>query len=180
MHPQLEELHRDHINLAKVLRLLEQQLAEVRSGEHVNLDVLSEIVDYVQTYPDRVHHRREDVIFTVYLEQSPGQHDVVGRLLEEHSALFKKTHDLRENIEQWRHDSPVPRERVVAIIADYLLMQWDHLNLEESSVFNLLDQELTPADWDRIEAAMPRTTDPLFGHTMRQRFETIFGQLSAL
>ena len=179
MHPQLEELHRDHVNLAKVLRLLEKQLADVQSMEHIDLEVLSEIVDYVQTYPDRVHHKREDIIFSVYLEHSTTSRDLVERLMEEHMLLFDKTRNLRVHIEQWRQDSPVPRGRMVSIIADYLQMQWDHLNLEENSVFGLLHQELTPADWERIEAIMPLSNDPLFGNRMMQRFENIFGQLSA-
>jgi len=82
------------------------------------------------------------------------------------------------HIEQWRQDSPVPRGRMVSIIADYLLMQWDHLNLEESSVLELLHQELTPVDWARIEATMPLSNDPLFGNKVLQRFENILEQLS--
>jgi hemerythrin-like domain-containing protein len=162
-----------------VLHLLETLLAEVSAGEHIDLDVLSEIVNYVQTYPDLVHHKREDVIFSIYLEHSTCQYALVDRLMNEHKLLVKKTRDLREHVEQWRHDSPVARERVVAMIADYLHMQWDHLNLEESEVFNLLQQELTPRDWERVEASLPSTADPLFGNPMQQRFEHIFDRLIA-
>ena len=179
MNPQLQELHRDHVNLAHVLHLLESLLGEVRAGEHIDLNALSEIVDYVQAYPDLIHHKREDVIFSVYLEHGTGRNELVDRLMAEHVLLLKKTQEIREHIEQWCNDSPVPRERVVSIIADYLQMQWDHLNLEESSVFDLLDQELEPDDWVRIEAAMPAATDPLFGKMMRQRFEHIFDRLVA-
>ncbi len=180
MHSQLKELHQDHINLAHVLHLLESLLGEVRAGEHIDLNALSEIVDYVQTYPDLIHHKREDVIFSVYLEhRATDRNELVNRLMAEHVLLVKKTLEIREHIEQWCNDSPVPRERVVAIIADYLQMQWDHLNLEESSVFDLLDQELEPEDWARIEASMPAATDPLFGRMMRQRFEHIFDRLLA-
>jgi hemerythrin-like domain-containing protein len=113
------------------------------------------------------------------LEHSTCRNDLVGRLMEEHTLLVRKTHELNEYIQQWRHDSPVPRERVVSMIADYLHMQWGHLNLEESSVFDLLQQELTPGDWERVEASLPASTDPLFGNPMRQRFENIFERLIA-
>ena len=179
MHPQLQQLHQDHINLAKVLHLLETLLSDVKYGEPVDLDILSEIVDYVQSYPDRFHHRREDAIFSVYLEHPACRHDLVERLMGEHTLLVGKTHELNQYIQQWRNDSPVPRERVVSMIADYLHLQWDHLNTEESSVFNWLDQELTDGDWGRIEASMPAATDPLFGNPMRQRFENIFERLIA-
>ena len=137
MHPRLEELHQDHLNLAKVLRLLEKQLADVRAGEHIDLNALSEVVDYVESYPDLFHHPRENVIFSVYLERCGGRCDLIERLLVEHVRLADKTHEIREHIQQWWHDSPVPRERIVTIIADYLHLQWNHLNLEESSAFEV-------------------------------------------
>ncbi len=177
MHPQLEELHQDHLNLAKVLRLLEKQLADVRAGEHIDLNALSEIVDYVESYPDLFHHQHENVIFSAYLDRCGDRRDLFERLLEEHVRLLKKTHEIREHIQQWWHDSPVPRERIAAIIADYLCLQWNHLNLEEDSAFGLLDLELTADDWERIKASAPTASDPLFGNLLRQRFAGIFDQL---
>ena len=179
MHPQLQKLHQDHVNLSKVLNMLEALLADVQAGEHVNLDMLSEIVDYVRSYPDQFHHRQEDVIFSIYLDHSDCRNDLMEQLMTEHTLLINKSHELGEKITQWRNDSPVPRERVVAIIADYLKMQRDHLNMEESSVFDALDRELTPADWARVEASMPALSDPLFGDPMRQRFENILERLIA-
>jgi len=177
MHPRLEELHQDHLNLAKVLRLLESQLADIRAGEHTDLNTLSEIVDYVESYPDLFHHRHENVIFLAYLERCGGRCELFEGLLEEHVRLVNKTHEIREHIQQWWHDSPVPRERITAIIADYLRLQWNHLNLEEDSAFGVLDRELTADDWERIKASAPIASDPLFGNLSRQRFTGILDQL---
>jgi len=177
MHPRLEELHQDHVNLAKVLRVLDSQLAEVRAGEHVNLNLLSEIVDYVESYPDLIHHQRENVIFSVYLERCGGGSGLIEGLMAEHGRLLGKTHEIREHIQQWWIDSPVPRQRVVAVIEDYLQMQWNHLNLEEEAAFDLLNRELADDDWQRIDASTPAASDPLFGKLLRQRFVSIFEQL---
>jgi hemerythrin-like domain-containing protein len=177
MHPLLEELHQDHLNLARVLRLLEGNLAGVRAGEHIDLNALGEIVDYVEIYPDRFHHPRENVIFSAYLERRGGRFDLFERLTVEHTRLASKTREIREHIQEWSQDSPVPRERIVAIIADYLRLQWNHLNLEEDSAFGVLDLELTAGDWERVEASAPAASDPLFGNLSRQRFAGIFGQL---
>ncbi len=177
MHPLLKELHQDHLNLAKVLRLLEGNLADVRVGEHIDLNALGEIVDYVEIYPDRFHHPRENVIFSAYMERRGSRYDLFERLMAEHTRLASKTLDIREHIQEWSHDSPVPRERIVTIIADYLRLQWNHLNLEEESAFRVLDLELTADDWERIEASAPTVADPLFGNSPGQRFAGIFDQL---
>ncbi len=80
MHHQLEELHQDHLNLAKVLRLLERQLADVRAGEHTDLTVLSGIVDYVELYPDQFHHPSENAIFSAYLDRYGDRHNLFDQL----------------------------------------------------------------------------------------------------
>jgi len=94
MHPQLQKLHQDHVNLSKVLNMLEALLADVQAGEHVNLDMLSEIVDYVQSYPDQFHHRQEDVIFSIYLGHSACRNDLMEQLMTEHTLLINKSHEL--------------------------------------------------------------------------------------
>ncbi len=159
---------------------LERHLADVRAGEPIALSALSalsEIVDYVESYPDLFHHPRENVIFSVYLARCGGQCDLIDRLHTEHARLVSKTHDIREHIQQWWHESPVPRERLAGIIADYLRLQWNHINLEEGSAFNILDRELTADDWKRIEVSAPSATDPLFGNLLRQRFASLFDPL---
>lgn len=174
MHPLLKELHQDHVNLGRVLRVLENQLGLLRAGEDANVHVLSEVVDYVQSYPDLIHHPREDVIFAAYRERALPGLDLINRLVEEHRVLIASTTGLRESLDQWQFDSPVPREYIIGLIDGYLRLQWEHLNLEESSIYNLLADGLAPEDWERIETTMPQGSDPLFTDQMRRRYQNIY------
>ena len=174
MHRLLNELHQDHVNLGRVLRILEAQLDLLRSGENADIYVLGEIIDYVQSYPDLIHHPREDVIFAVYRERSQDHSALIDRLMEEHRTLIERTNVLRVTLDQWRFDSPVPRERISRLIEEYLRLQWDHLNLEEGSVYGLLGAGLDAGDWERIEAEMPQGSDPLFTDQMRRRYQNIY------
>lgn len=177
MHPILRDLHQDHLNLARILRLLEAQLNLILNGESADLYVLGEIVDYIETYPDQFHHPREDIIFGVYRDRSARGIELIDRLLHEHRILLSRTLELRGFLDQWASDLPISREHVGQRIADYLSLQWQHLNLEEGSVFHLLEQELSEHDWERIEASMPEGSDPLFANLLRSRYENIFGQV---
>lgn len=179
MHPILQELHQDHVNLGRILELLQKQLSLLDNGEEADLHVLGEIIDYVQSYPDLIHHPREDVIFGVYRERCSEGLEVIDRLMEEHRTLIAGTTGLKDCLCQWEQDSPVPRERIVELIADYLRRQWDHLNLEEGSVYKLLAQGLTESDWAHIETVMPSGSDPLFDEMTRQRYRHIYDQVMA-
>jgi hemerythrin-like domain-containing protein len=177
MHSILQELHQDHLNLSRILTLLQKQLDLIAGGEAVDVLVLGEIVDYVRSYPDLVHHPREDVIFGVYRQRCGDHADLIERLMAEHKALVASTVDLQSCVTQWTHDSPVPRDQIVGRLTDYIRRQWDHLNLEEGSVYKLLAEGLADADWLDIEAALPQGTDPLFGDQLQRRYEHIFGQV---
>lgn len=179
MHPILQDLHQDHVNLSRVLQLLQKQLDLIDCGGEVNLHVLGEIIDYVQSYPDLLHHPREDVIFQVYRVRYSAGLDVIDRLMEEHRTLIAGTSALQGCVDQWEHDLPVPREHLKRLLADYLSRQWDHLNLEEGSIYKLLADSLTESDWAEIEAGMPQGSDPLFGDMIRQRYQHIFDQVIA-
>jgi hemerythrin-like domain-containing protein len=177
MHPILQELHQDHLNLSRVLELLQKQLDLICGGGQVNLHVLGEIVDYVRSYPDLIHHPREDVIFQVYRERCAGSTEVIDRLMDEHRTLIAGTAELQACVDQWQHDSPLPRGHIAGLIAEYLRRQWDHLNLEEGSAYKLLAERLGEGDWAHIEVVMPRGSDPLFGDLMQRRYQHIYDQV---
>jgi hemerythrin-like domain-containing protein len=177
MHPHLQELHQDHLNFARILALLEKQLGMLRLGQNADLHVLIEIVDYMQSYPDLLHHPREDVIFSTCLERSPQDNEMLKKLMAEHQSLVQQTRALRELLDQWELGSPLPRETIAASIEEYLRVQWEHLNLEESTIYQMLSAQLTDEDWLRIGAALPSGSDPLFGEMIQQRYEHIFEQL---
>jgi hemerythrin-like domain-containing protein len=175
MHRLLQDLHQDHINFSRVLKFLENQLDILRDSGPANLHALNEVVDYVGSYPDLIHHPREDVIFSVYLEKrAEGGNPEIEGLMEEHQRIIDSTAELATAMQQWLCDSPVPRERLVDLFADYLRMQWDHLNLEERTIYKLLDEALGGEDWAHIESIMPQGSDPLFHDQMRRRYQNIF------
>ena len=57
----IDLIQRDHRALAAVLHCFEQVLAEVKSGALLpDFPLFQAIVDYVEDFPDRYHHPKED------------------------------------------------------------------------------------------------------------------------
>lgn len=174
MHQCLRELHQDHLNLSRVLQVLERQLADIEAGGRIDLHLLGEIVDYVRSYPDLIHHPREDVILRRYRERFPEVRELVDRVMEQHLELRQRTLVIKDTLQQCWQDSPVPREYISRLIGDYLRLQWEHLDLEEGEVYRLVERGLTEADWNDIDRAMPVGSDPLFDDLLRKGYENIF------
>ena len=63
MHPLLQKLTRDHENLSRLLDVLEKQLDDFHQGQEHDLDLMCELVEYIESYEDQVHHPTEDLVY---------------------------------------------------------------------------------------------------------------------
>ena len=56
------KLRQEHANMTMLLDILEQQIARLRQGEVADFKTVKGILDYFLTYPDLVHHPKEDLL----------------------------------------------------------------------------------------------------------------------
>jgi hemerythrin-like domain-containing protein len=77
----------DHARFARLLDLVERELAAFHGGGHPDYVLLLDVVHYLRHYPDRFHHPREDVAFTRLVERDPSMALPVARLLQEHRVI---------------------------------------------------------------------------------------------
>jgi hemerythrin-like domain-containing protein len=180
MHPLIAELHQDHINLSRLLSLLERESMLFQQGYDPDYLLMLDMLDYVENYPDLIHHPREDVIFRVYLERHRGAEDVIRQLMDEHKALAALSHQLWDMIEQILQGSVFSRELIEDQLFTYIEMQERHFDAEEAHIFGLIEQTLEPEDWARIQEMMPAVSDPLFGGEVEKQYEAIYARIMAM
>lgn len=175
MHSILDSLHRDHKNFARLLDFLSEQLALIQSEGLPDMELLLDIVGYIESYPDLVHHPTEDTIFTHFLTKHDGADAaIVEYLMDEHRQLRELTAALRSTLDGILHDTPLQRESLAQQLNEFIDRQWKHLNAEESAVFPLLDRTLSEEDWRAIAAHLPELADPLFGEDLQQQFRSLY------
>jgi hemerythrin-like domain-containing protein len=176
----ISELHQDHVNLSRLLQLLERELLLFQHDDTPNYFLLLDMVEYVENYPDLIHHPREDAMFRVFLERSQRSDALVRRLIEEHRSLAEQSRELRNVLEQAQNGVVVSRPMLEESLSNYLDVQRTHLNVEETEVFPTIDQVMTPADWARVDQFVPVSTDPLFGGSVQKRYQSVFDHIIAL
>lgn len=180
MHAVIDELQKDHVNLGKLLMLLEAELHRFRQGESPNYLLWLDAVHYVESYHDLVHHPREDAIFNVYLETNDEAAQIIAELLGQHKRLIDHSFRIRNLMEQVICGSIVTREMIETSLFDYIAQQREHSATEEAQVFSLVDRRLRLADWARIEQMIPAAIDPIFGGTVQKRYQAVYEQIRAL
>ncbi len=170
----MEELHTDHRHIDKLLRLLSKQMDLLHEGGTPDYTLLSEIVDYVEHYPDLIHHPKEDLIFATYLDQHNERREQVEALMEEHKTLFHLTKEFRELMDEVIDDAMISRDEIENMGRAYILRQRNHMNAEEAEIFPLIRRTFTEEEWKYIKEHAPTVDDPLFGDQVETRYESLY------
>lgn len=174
MHRIMAELHEDHVNLTKLLRLLEQQVDKLAAGKDADLLLMTDIADYIRRYADQVHHPKEDVVYQVFKSRSAEAGDILAALLEEHRKLPAITLEFERLLDSLINDSVIlSREELGNKITTFINAQKVHLNTEETSLFPLINATLHDADWATVEKQSQEHSDPLFGRHILDRYHNL-------
>jgi len=170
MHDSIATWHEEHANFSRLLDLLEDQAKAFQDGDPVNYELMADIVQYLGSFGDRVHHLREDAAYARLVQKDPGMTPLIRRLLQEHRVIGIAGQELRERLDEAVDDVMFPRATLEAAIATYLTFYRSHLLAEECQVLPQAANLLSPQDWDRIWRTVPRLPDPLFGETVQEGF----------
>lgn len=178
MHPLLQRLHLDHRNLSTLLAVLEKQLDDFHVGEEHDIDLMCELMDYVESYEDQVHHPTEDRIFEKLKAATDDKRVAVETLQEQHQILADMSKAFGASLNAILHEGVVLRHEVEAQGRGMVKMLKQHMTLEDSEVFPLAERTLSDEDWAAISEQAPSINDPVFGNPDPVRFRTLFQHLT--
>ncbi len=175
----MAELHKDHIHFEKVFKILDQQVELLTTDGHPDYYLMADITNYIQQYPDLVHHPKEDKVYDVFTQRSNEAADIVEQLQQDHQKLPSKTIELHKLFEAAANSVVlISREEIKKEAQDFLEMQKKHLNLEETILFPLIIKTLTEDDWKSLESSIAMEisdkVDPLFGATIAECCENLY------
>ena len=167
----LDELQRDHTNMAALLKILEHQVDLVRKGEPADRDALRGIAEYFCDYPDLCHHPKEDILARRLLAKDADENDILARLPEQHATLSDLTKAFAETV---RGAEGATEDPALADAAEtFIEAQRRHMEMEERYFFPLARLALSPNDMTDAALELVVREDPLFGHSSEPRFEAL-------
>ena len=170
--------HAEHVNFVRLLDLLETQVAAFHRGERPNYDLMGDIVYYLRSFADRVHHPREDVAFARLAEREPGLASVINRLRQEHRVISTASEELFSRLNEATEDVMTPRAALDAAAATYVVYYRHHIATEEGEILPRAAQLLTQEDWAAVATNVADASDPLFGNDVDARFRELRKQIA--
>lgn len=158
----LQVLYDEHQSIAAVLDALQALLREVQRGKAVDARVFQQILYYLDVFPERHHHPKEDAaLFQAVRARTDRADAVIEQLERQHAAGAAAMRALAQLLLRWQGGEPV--DAFAAAAADFVARYREHMRLEEDVLMPLAQQTLTPEDWARIEAEFATHRDPLHG-----------------
>ena len=171
--------HRGMWRLFAALDALRRQLEQTHTA--ADIESLARMLDYLDTYTDRMHHPKEDdYLFRRLWERSTESHEPIDRLQQQHRRGAQELAQLKSlagDVKAGKHDAEA---ELFAALARFVEMAREHIRTEETTVMPLARTALTADDWTDIDAAFLRNDDPLFGANARAEFEALRARIVAL
>lgn len=167
----IDQLRREHADMATLLNVLERQanvLGEA-AGEP-DTDALAALAEYFTDYPEQVHHPKEDLIWRALLARDAGAVAAIGDIEAEHRHLLELSRGFVTAIEAILHDAEVRRENAARVIRRFVDAERRHMEKEEKVFFPAAARTLKPEDWAEIAARAHQRPDPLAETAADERF----------
>ena len=169
----LSELNADHENARILLRLLAEQIQQIRDPQlDADFELMRDIMLYMTRYADAIHHPRERPLFEVCIEQDPKWRSTVMDLGAEHQTLFESGAGLSRAISAVLSDAMVDRLSICDQAENYHDLYISHMQKEER-LFSECEELLEDVHWQRISAAFEAGADPLFGPIVAEELDNL-------
>lgn len=173
----IRQLHREHRNMARLLDLLENDLAVYREGAAADFDLMRDIMDYTTSWLERYHHPKENLVFERLKDKGSEAEALTADLVAEHRKGEELTRGMTTVIDNVAHGAEIPRDLFERLAREYLEFNRRHMQKEEAEFLPLAEAALSAEDWAAIDAALSAPDDPLFGPKVEERFRRLLDNL---
>jgi len=175
-------IREEHRTLAAVLHGMLYLVREIgEDATEADLRVLDAMVYYIDTFPERYHHPKEDrYLFRILRRRCADAAPLLDRLETEHRAGNEKIRSLEQTLARFHAGGKDEFSNFRAAVEAYAKFQWDHMQAEEREVLPLAETHLTAADWREIDTAFEGHTDPLLGAEAGEKYDALFARIVTL
>ena len=174
-------LKSEHRSISAVLHGL-QQLARMAHEATVRprFQVLRSMVRYIDEYPERLHHPKEDEhLFARVLKRAPEARALVEGLQAEHQEGARLIRELERALLFFEEGWPAGAREFQDKVDAYAAFHWQHMRKEEHELLPLAERVLSAEDWRAIDRAFAANEDPIAALDQRD-YEKLFTRIANL
>ena len=175
----IEVIRNEHRSIAAALNGLADVVRGIRErGDAPSFDLMGAMIYYIDAFPERCHHPKEDqYLFRLLRMRDGASSKLLDRLEDEHRVGAVKIRALEQALERYRSGGSVEFAAFADAVDDFVAFQWGHMRAEESQVIPLARKHLTAEDWVAIDVAFASHRDPLVGVDVAAGYNELFSRI---
>ena len=140
--------------------------------------LLGAMLHYIDTFPERMHHPKEDrYLFQALRTRCQAARGVLDRLEAEHRAGARKIRQLHQALNRYQQAGPDEFHAFHAMVEAYCAWEFMHMRVEETEMMPLAERYLTDEDWASIDSAFLDHDDPMLGVETSDGFRELFKRI---
>lgn len=166
----------EHRVLGAVINNIKAMLLEVQAQRmKMDFPLFWAMVYYIDAFPDRLHHPKEDDwLFSRLKQRTQLADSLIDALQSQHQAEPAALAGMRRDLGNFEAGVPASLEALQVTVAAYADFTWKHLRAEENELLPLAETYLLASDWDAIAHAFAQNADPLVGSADNELFDALF------
>ncbi len=170
----INQLRRDHANMARLLYVLTLRQETLAQGERPDFHLIREVVDYILDYMTGFIKPLER-LYSEHLPDRELEDDTVSRrLANEYESLRVQLNLLSTTVDMILMDAVVPMDRFADDLKAYIDAHRAYLRAEREELLPFFRENLTAEERASILKMMPETD-----HTNLSRLKEAYPQLYA-
>ncbi len=157
-HLSIKKIREEHATIAALLTSLVMMVDRGPKGDYeVYFDVLRAMLFYLDEFPAKHHHPKEDVyLFYPLRKKRADLHEVLNKLTDEHSKEENRIRELQHMLQAWEYLGESRRREFEIELVKYANFYREHLKLEETQIIPAAVQCLTDDEWQELNEQFER------------------------
>ena len=181
MNKAIRIIYDEHRSISAVLSGLKSLVDMARDpGLRPDFAVFRAMIYYIDAFPERMHHPKEDdFLFSRLLQRDPDARLLIEELRGEHVKGAILVRDLEQALLAYEETWPAGLARFGEAVDSYAQFHWNHMRKEEEKLLPLAERALTAEDWVAIESAFAGNEDPI-ADMREQDFTRLYQRIVSL
>jgi hemerythrin-like domain-containing protein len=178
----LGTIYDEHRSLAAVVQGLRFLVGRFRrDGVTPEFDLLRAMLRYLQEFPARLHHPKEEAFLFSCLQKRTREADaLIAELFAEHNAEAALLQELAAALEVFAGGQDGGATCFADVVDRYSGTVMRHLAREEHVLMPLARRHLLPEDWVEIGVAFSENGDPRFEADAEADYAELFRRILTL
>jgi len=177
----IQTIRDEHRSIAAVLHALKQLAKDAQdSSVEPRFDVFRAMIYYIDQYPERLHHPKEEkYLFSRVEQRAPEAKALLEDLRAEHVKGAQLIRDLEQALVGLEVGWGGGPEVFLAAVDAYAAFHWSHMRKEEEQLLPIAQRALSAEDWREIDAGFAGNDDPI-ADLREEDFQKLFTRIVTL